>query len=35
LGLIPADGGTTARDFPDTNAPVRFYRVEAVRPLSQ
>jgi hypothetical protein len=35
LGLIPADGNTTARDFPDTNAPVRFYRVEAVRPLSQ
>lgn len=35
LGLIQSDGSTTARDFADTNAPMRFYRVEAVRPLSQ
>lgn len=33
LGLIAPDGATTARAFNDTNAPTRFYRVEAVRPL--
>ena len=35
LGLITPDGASTARGFTDTNAPVRFYRVEAVRPLIQ
>jgi hypothetical protein len=35
LGLIYPDGSSTARDFADTNAPGRFYRVEAIRPLSQ
>ena len=35
LGLIsPAIGSTTTAGFADTNAPVRFYRVEAVLPLS-
>ena len=36
LGLIaPSAGSTTTAGFPDTNAPVRFYRVEAVVPLPQ
>jgi hypothetical protein len=34
LGLIPPDGATTTRDFDDTNAPVRFYRVNAIKPLA-
>ncbi len=34
LGLVaPAAGATTTAAFADTNAPVRFYRVQAVRPL--
>jgi hypothetical protein len=33
LGLIAPDGASTTRTFADTNAPMRFYRVEAVRPL--
>jgi hypothetical protein len=35
LGLIsPSIGSTTTSGFTDPNAPVRFYRVEAVRPLT-
>lgn len=35
LGLIlPDAGATTTRGFTDTNAPMRFYRVEAVKPLA-
>jgi|SRR5208282_4520344 len=35
LGLVsPSIGSTTAAGFGDTNAPVRFYRVQAVRPLT-
>ncbi len=34
LGLIPPDGYDTERTLTDTNAPMRFYRVRAVRPLS-
>jgi Bacterial TSP3 repeat len=34
LGLIAPDGATTTRAFNDTNAPIRFYRVEAVKPLA-
>ena len=34
LGLIVPDGSSTTRNFADTNAPMRFYRVQAVRPLS-
>ncbi len=33
LGLISSDGSTTTRTLTDTNAPTRFYRVQAVRPL--
>jgi hypothetical protein len=34
LGLIsPSAGTTTTASFTDTNAPIRFYRVEAIRPL--
>jgi hypothetical protein len=33
LGLIAPDGATTTRGFTDTNAPRRFYRVKAVKPL--
>jgi hypothetical protein len=33
LGLIPPAGSATSGSFIDTNAPIRFYRVEAVRPL--
>jgi hypothetical protein len=33
LGIIAPDGTATTRTFPDAPAPVRFYRVEAVRPL--
>jgi hypothetical protein len=34
LGLVsPATGSSTTADFTDTNAPARFYRVQAVRPL--
>jgi hypothetical protein len=34
LGFIaPATGSATTAGFTDTNAPVRFYRVHAVRPL--
>lgn len=35
LGLIsPSAGSSTTDGFLDTNAPARFYRVEAVRPLT-
>jgi hypothetical protein len=34
LGLIAPDGASTTRSFADTNAPIRFYRVQAVRPLA-
>jgi hypothetical protein len=35
LGLVsPSAGSTTTSGFTDTNAPVRFYRVQAVRPLT-
>jgi hypothetical protein len=34
FGLITPDGSSTARSFTDTNAPIRFYRVQAVRPLT-
>jgi hypothetical protein len=35
LGLVPPSAGSSTTDgFTDTNAPVRFYRVEAVRPLT-
>ncbi len=34
LGLVAPDGATTTRTILDTNAPMRFYRVQAVRPLS-
>jgi len=33
LGLIASAGGSTSGNFTDTNAPMRFYRVQAVRPL--
>jgi hypothetical protein len=34
LGLVPpAAGSTTSAGFTDTNAPMRYYRVEVVRPL--
>jgi len=34
LGLISPDGATTTRAIADTNAPMRFYRVRAIRPLT-
>jgi hypothetical protein len=34
LGLISPDGAFTTRNTADTNAPIRFYRVRAMRPLS-
>jgi hypothetical protein len=34
LGLISPGGAFTTRSFADTNAPARFYRVRAVRPLA-
>jgi hypothetical protein len=34
LGLLSPDGASTTRSFSDTNAPSRYYRVRAVRPLS-
>ncbi len=35
LGLVlPAAGVTTSASFTDTNAPARFYRVQAFRPLT-
>lgn len=35
LGLISPDAGSsTARSFSDTNAPIRFYRIRAARPLT-
>jgi len=34
LGLIVPAGASTTRNFADLNAPMRFYRVQAVRPLS-
>jgi Bacterial TSP3 repeat len=33
LGLIPPASGAISFKFTDTNAPARFYRVQAVRPL--
>ena len=33
LGLLPPGGVTTSATFADTNAPTRFYRVRAVKPL--
>jgi hypothetical protein len=34
LGLVSPDGASTTRAFADTNAPMRFYRVNTVKPLS-
>jgi hypothetical protein len=35
LGLVsPSAGSTTTAGFMDTDAPARFYRVQAVRPLT-
>ena len=34
LGLISPDGASTMRGVADTNAPMRLYRVRAVRPLA-
>ncbi len=34
LGIITPDGAFTMRAFADINAPIRFYRVQAVKPLS-
>ena len=34
LGLISPDGAFTTRNAVDTNAPIRFYRVQAALPLS-
>jgi hypothetical protein len=35
LGAISPDvGATTTRSFTDTNAPIRFYRIRAARPLT-
>jgi hypothetical protein len=34
LGFIPPAGSLTSGSFKDTNAPIRFYRVQAVRPLT-
>jgi hypothetical protein len=34
LGLIEPGGAFTTRNVTDTNAPIRFYRVQAVKPLS-
>jgi hypothetical protein len=35
FGLVsPSGGSTTTAGFTDTNAPMRFYRVEVVRPLT-
>ncbi len=34
LGIIAPDGALTTRAFGDTDAPMRFYRVQAVKPLS-
>jgi len=34
LGIISPDGLSTIRMFGDTNAPMRFYRVRAVKPLA-
>lgn len=33
LGLIASDGASTSRIINDSDAPARFYRVQAVRPL--
>ena len=35
LGLIPPTGTSTTSSFTDTNAPMRFYRVQVVQPLLQ
>jgi hypothetical protein len=34
LGLLAPGGSTTSASFGDTNAPARFFRVQAVRPLT-
>jgi hypothetical protein len=34
LGVIAPDGAATTRSLGDTNAPMRFYRVRAIRPLT-
>jgi hypothetical protein len=34
LGLIASTGASTVASFTETNAPKRFYRIEAVRPLT-
>jgi len=34
LGLISPGGLLTTRNFTDTNSPMRFYRVRAMRPLA-
>lgn len=33
LNLVVPDGNSTTRTFGDSNAPTRFYRIKAVRPL--
>ena len=33
LGAIAPDGLTTTRPVSNTNAPIRFYRVQVFRPL--
>lgn len=34
LGQIGPDGASTTRSFGDTNAPMRYYRVRAIKPLA-
>jgi hypothetical protein len=34
LGLISPKGSFTTRNIAETNAPIRFYRVEAVKSIS-
>lgn len=34
LGIISPDGASTTRGFADTNAPMRFYRLQVVKPLT-
>jgi hypothetical protein len=35
LGAVSPDGLTTTRSVSNTNAPIRFYRIQAFRPLGQ
>ncbi|MDB6059694.1 MAG: hypothetical protein JWO95_3538, partial [Verrucomicrobiales bacterium] len=34
VGLFGSGGATTSVGYGDTNAPSRFYRIQAVRPLT-